>query len=73
MFLVIPVNFSNENVYSHKRGNVSDFLNRFLYDCLCLTLGMMLKILFCNINVFLLLDELSQKHFLYLYSKKYTK
>jgi hypothetical protein len=56
--LLFTVNFINENVYPHRRANVLDFLNRFLYECLSLTFGMMLKIIFCNINVFFLLDEL---------------
>jgi hypothetical protein len=48
-------------MYSHGRGKISNLKNRFLHEFLDLTTGIILTVLFCKINIILLVGELPQK------------
>jgi hypothetical protein len=53
-------------MYLHGRSKISKLMNRFLHEFLDLTLAIILTILFCKINLILLLGELPQKTIPYL-------
>jgi hypothetical protein len=53
--------FVNEGIYSQGRGKIYSFLNRLLYEFLGLAPAIILMILFCKVNILLLLDELPHK------------
>jgi hypothetical protein len=50
-----------KNMFSYGRVKLSNPLNRRLHEFLCLTPAIILMILFCNVNIFLLLRELPEK------------
>jgi hypothetical protein len=51
----------NINVYSHGRGKISNLMDRFLLEFLDLTPVISLTVLFCKVNIILLLGELPKK------------
>jgi hypothetical protein len=55
--------FINVNMYSHGRGKISNLTNRFLHEFLDLTPAIILTVLFCKVNIILLLGELPQKNY----------
>jgi hypothetical protein len=66
------MNFINENMYSHGRSAISDLLNRPLNELLGFTLAMILTVSSCNMNTFLLAEELLPKNYSILYNKMKT-
>jgi hypothetical protein len=50
-------------MYSHGRGKISNLMNRFLHEFLDLTPAIILTVLFCKVNIILLLGELPQKNY----------
>jgi hypothetical protein len=48
-------------MYSHGRGKISNLMNRFLHEFLDLTPAIILTVLFCKVNIILLLGELPEK------------
>jgi hypothetical protein len=48
-------------MYSHGKGKISNFMNRFLHAFLDFTPAIILTTLFCKVNIILMLGELSQK------------
>jgi hypothetical protein len=48
-------------MYSRGTGKMSKLMNRFLHEFLDLTLAIILTVLFCKVNIILLLGELPQK------------
>jgi hypothetical protein len=48
-------------MYSHGRGKICNVMNGFLDEFLDLTPAIILTVLFCKVNIILLLRELPQK------------
>jgi len=48
-------------MYLHGRGKISNLMNRFLHEFLDLTPAIILTVLFCKVNIILLLGELPPK------------
>jgi hypothetical protein len=48
-------------MYSHERGKLSELINRYLHEFLDLTPAIILTVLFCKVNIILLLEELPPK------------
>jgi hypothetical protein len=66
--------FIIENTYSHGRIKVPNHLNRLLHELLGLTLAVNLTIFFCEVNIFLLLEEIClRNHFMFYYQLKISK
>jgi len=49
-------------MYSHGRGKLSKLMNRFLHEVLDLTPAIILTVLFCKVNIILLLGEIPKEH-----------
>lgn len=64
------LNFINEKMCSHWRGQVSNILWRLLHVLLSFAHVIILTILFCRVNIILLLDELTRKLLHICYSVK---
>jgi hypothetical protein len=59
-FWLFTVKSTNDNVYSHGRVRICNFLKILFYKFLGLAPAINLTIFFCKVNIFLLLDELPQ-------------
>jgi uncharacterized protein YbcI len=57
--------FINVNMYSHGRVKIFELINSFMHEVLGLTPAIILTVLFCKVNIILLLGELSQKNIPY--------
>jgi hypothetical protein len=62
----------NENIYWHGTGKISSFLNRLLHEVLGCAPTIIMMIFFCNVNIFLLLDEFPPKIIPYCVSHVHT-
>jgi hypothetical protein len=50
-------------MYSHGRGKIYELVNIFLHEFLDLTPAIILTVLFCKVNIILLLGELPPKKY----------
>jgi hypothetical protein len=50
-------------IYSHGIPKISNLMNRFLHEFLDLTVSIILTVLFCKVNIMLLLGELTPKKY----------
>jgi hypothetical protein len=55
----LTTTFSNESIYWHGIGKISNFLNKLLHEVFGWALAKILMI-FCKVNIFALLEELPQ-------------
>jgi hypothetical protein len=53
--------FNNENIYYHGSRKICNFLSRSLQGVRCFVPTVIVTILFCNVNTFLLSHEFPQK------------
>jgi hypothetical protein len=62
MFMVITVKFISENIIHMEE--IRSLLNRCLHEFLVLTV-IILRVFICEVNIFLLLEEIPHKNILY--------
>jgi hypothetical protein len=58
---LFTIKFINLNKYWHGSGKILKLMNRFLHEVLDLTSAIILTLLFCKVNIILVLGELPQK------------
>jgi hypothetical protein len=60
-------------MYSHGRGKISNLMNRFLHEFLDLTPAIIVIVLFCKVNIILLLGELPKNYSIFHYGMEIGK
>jgi len=64
-FPIDDTEFINESIYWHGTGRISNCLNRFLHEVLVFAPAIILKIFFCKVKIFPLLEELCPRNIPY--------